>query len=185
MDKPGGLNVETAGLYQVGIVVRDLEKSMKHYATVLGVGPWEVMTLDDSFFVEPTYRGRPAKHRFKVALGMSGAMQIELIQPVDGESIYADFLNEHGEGLHHLGHIRVEDLPRAIKEFEKQGAPCIQGGRLPDGGGYAYMDTTASLGVITELIEIGEGPPPAYPASLWNALREEVSRTQAKSESPR
>lgn len=184
MDKPGRGNVETSGLYQVAIVVRDLEKSVEHYQKILGTGPWQFMSIDDSVFAESTYRGRPAKHRFKVALGMLGPMQIELIQPIEGETIYGDFLNEHGEGVHHLGHIRVDNLTEAIKTFEQQGFPCIQSGRNSRGGGYAYMDTVKSLGVVTEFLEGREGPPPAYPDSLWKAWQEEVTRPTSTSSSP-
>ena len=183
MDKAGRGSVETSGLYQVAIVVHDLEKSVERYQKLLGMGSWQFMSIDDSVFAESTYRGKPVKHRFKVALGMLGAMQIELIQPIEGETIYADFLNKHGEGVHHLGHFRVDNLGEAIKEFEQEGFPCIQSGRTPEGGGYAYMDTVESLGVITELLAGREGPPPAYPGSVWKAWQAEVSLPTSTSSS--
>jgi hypothetical protein len=50
------------------------------------------------------------KHSFRAAMTMLGSLMVELLQPVEGEGVYRDFLNEHGEGLHHLGHVRVDDL---------------------------------------------------------------------------
>ena len=166
--------VPTSGLYQVSIIVRDLHRTAEHYRELLGVGPWQVVSIDDSIFEESTYRGRPVKHRFDLALAMSGPMQIELIQPIEGETIYADFLREHGEGVHHLGHIRVDDLDEAVRAFEQRGAPCIQSGRSRLGAGYAYMDTVGSLGFVTEILKGRDGPPPGYPGSLWEAWQREV-----------
>lgn len=169
MGAPFHSKISLTGLYQVGLVVRDLDSSVEHYRNTLGIQTWGYMLLDDSVLVEPTYRGKPAKHRFKVAFGMMGPMQIELIQPLEGETIYSDFLREHGEGVHHLGHVRVDNLAQAIQTFEQEGFPCIQSGRVAAGGGYAYMDTVKSLGVITELLESPDGPPPGYPESTWKA----------------
>ena len=150
--------VKVSELYQVGIVVRDLEKSIEHYQNTFGIGPWGVMNFDPSIFTDMTYRGRPVQHSFRAALVMVGPTQLELIQPLEGDNIFSDFLKEHGEGVHHLGHVRVGNLGEAIYTLEKEGFPCLQSGRLL-GGGYAYMDTVKTLGVIIELLEIPEGVP--------------------------
>ena len=52
--------------------------------------------------------------------------------------------------------------------WEKEGFACLERGRFP-GGGYAYMDTVETLGVIIELLETAEEPSPFYPPSLWKA----------------
>jgi hypothetical protein len=176
--------VPTSGLYQVAIIVRDLHRTAEHYQELLGIGPWQVVSIDDSMFEESTYRGRPVKHRFDLALAMSGPMQIELIQPIEGETIYADFLREHGEGVHHLGHIRVDDLDEAVRAFEQRGAACIQSGCSQRGGGYAYMDTVGSLGFVTEILKGRDGPPPGYPDSLWTSWQREADRAPATTEPP-
>jgi len=142
----------------VGIVVHDLDKSMENYQNAFGIGPWGIMNIDPSIFSDMTYHGRPVQHRFRAAFAMVGPLQLELIQPVEGDNIFSDFLKEHGEGLHHLGHFRVGNLDAAIETFEKAGFPCLQSGRYP-GGGYAFMDTVKALGVIIELLEVPEGTP--------------------------
>jgi hypothetical protein len=63
---------------QVGIVVRDIEKAMRHWVEVCGVGPWfyaEQLPLD-----EFRYKGRPYDLKVSIALANSGDVQIELIQ---------------------------------------------------------------------------------------------------------
>jgi len=142
--------IKVSELFQVGIVVHDLEKSMKQYQSLLGIDKWEVMEIDSST-IPMTYRGKPAELSFKAAFCMLGSLMLELIEPVKGNGTYRDFLNDHGEGIHHLGHIRVDDLNEAVQALEKAGFPCIETGDVPDSLSWAYVDTTAALGYIIEL----------------------------------
>jgi methylmalonyl-CoA/ethylmalonyl-CoA epimerase len=158
MAEPSHAKVKVSELYQVGIVVQDLEKSMEHYQNTFGIGPWGILNIDSSMFSEMTYHGRPVQHSFKAALAMLGPMQLELIQPLEGDNIFSDFLKEHGEGVHHLGHVRVNNMAEAIQTLEKEGFSCLQSGRTT-GGGYAYIDTVNALGTIIELLEMPEGVP--------------------------
>ena len=155
MAKPSSPIINVTELHQVGIAVRDLEKSMEHYRNVFGIEPWETRDAGPSMISDMMYGGRPVKRpfRFRVALAMVGPMQLELIQPLEGELIYNDFLKEHGEGLHHLGHVKVQNLDDAVQALEKAGFPCTQRGHV-GGGGFAYMDTVKALGFILELIEL-------------------------------
>ena len=158
MAEPGHPIIKVSELYQAAIVVRDLEQSIEHYQNTLGIGPWDVIDIDSSDLPVVTYHGRPAQYKFRAALAMTGPMQLELIQPVEGDSIFRDFLNEHGEGLHHLGHIRVDDLAESIRTLEEAGFHCLQSLAAP-GGGCAYIDMVKTLGFIVELLELPEGIP--------------------------
>jgi hypothetical protein len=150
-------------LFQVCIVVHDLDKSMEHYQNVLGIGPWECMDIDPSIVSDMTYHGRPVEHSFRAAITMVGPIQLELIQPLKGDSIYSDFLKEHGEGLHHMGHVWVRNIAEAVKTLEQAGLPCIQSGRITHeelsqfSPGYAYINAGEPLGFILELLELPEG----------------------------
>ena len=152
MAKQAGPKVRVSELHQVGIVVRNLEESMRHYQDVLGIGPWQVLDIDSTMLADMSYRGRPTQHRFRIALTKVGPIQLELLQPVDGDTIYSDFLKEHGEGMHHLGHVRVENLDEAVQTFERYGFACVQSGRFGSGG-YAYIDMSMTLGTIIELVQ--------------------------------
>ena len=158
MTEPSRAKIEISELYQVGIVVHDLEKSIERCQNTFGIGPWEIMNIDPSTFSDMTYRGKPVQHKFRAALTMVGPMQLELIEPIEGDNIFSDFLKEHGEGVHHLGHVMVKNLDEAIQTLEKEGFPCLQSGCFP-GGGYAYIDTLKTMGTIIELLAIPEGAP--------------------------
>lgn len=144
--------VKVSELHQVGIVVRDLENSMRHYDSIFGIGSWEILSVDPSIVSDMTYHSKPAQYVFRVALATVGPIQLELLQPVEGDNIYSDFLEEHGEGLHHLGHVKVDNLDEAVHSLEKEGFACLQSGRY-QGGGYAYVDMVEPLGYIIELVQ--------------------------------
>lgn len=146
--------IQVKGLFQVGIVVRDLQKSMQLYEELLGIGPWADMEIPSEIFDSLTYKGKPVeKACFLTGMADVGAIQLELIQPVEGDLPYSDFLKEHGEGLHHVGHIHVPDMDAAVRDLEARGYPCIFAGSTP-GTRFAYVDMTQSLGVIVELMEV-------------------------------
>jgi hypothetical protein len=153
---------------QIALVVRDLEAAMRHYWEVLGIGPWKVYTYGTPLVRDMTFRGKPQEYRMRLALANVGAMMVELIQPLSDHNLYVEHLAQKGEGLHHVG-VFVPSFDRAVAEARRQGLSVLQSGRgygkLGDGG-FAYLDTEATLGTILELIEIPKErvPPEAeYP----------------------
>lgn len=147
--------IEVSDLWQVAFVVRDIEESMKPYKSLLGVDQWIVAEVNSSAN-RFTYHGKPSDHSFKAAMTMLGSLMIELLQPLQGRGIYRDFLDAHGEGMHHLGHVRVDNIDEAVQALEKAGFPCIESGETLGGPGenyhkWAYVDTTAALGYVIEL----------------------------------
>ena len=82
-------------------------------------------------------------------------MRVELIEVMEGESIYADFIRDHGYGLHHFGLV-VDNMEKTIAKAEEAGFSMIQDGAgfgLDGDGHFAYLDTEESLGITYELIE--------------------------------
>ncbi len=68
-----------------------------------------------------------------------------------GPSTWKDFLDEKGEGVHHIAFM-VKGTDQVVARLEKKGIGLIQQGHYT-GGMYSYMDSEASLGVILELLE--------------------------------
>ena len=146
---------------QVGMVVRDLEESLRKYWEIYGIGPWAIYTMDPSNVSGMTIRGERADHAIRVAFTMIGGVQWELIQPLDDRSIYAEFLKAHGEGLHHVA-MAVEDYEGTVSTLKGKGIEVLQGGTTKDGLGYAYLDTAGTMKCITEIYHFPE--PWAFPA---------------------
>ena len=156
-DSPVGIG----SIDQVAVVVRDLDASMKKYVEEFGIGPWNVYTFSPDW-IQMTFRGREQGYTMKLALAQVGEMMYELIEPVKGPNTYEEFLDEHGEGLHHLGYF-VDDIDAAIEQMEKAGYQILQSGRgfgTNDDGAYAYFETESALGHIIEAIELPQELPP-------------------------
>jgi methylmalonyl-CoA/ethylmalonyl-CoA epimerase len=146
---------------QVAVVVRDLDQSMERYTDELGIGPWAVYTFTPDWIRDMTFRGKEQSYVMKLAICNVGPVMYELIEPVQGPNTYEEFLNEHGEGLHHLGYF-VQDVDAEIANMESRGFSVLQSGRgfgTKDDGAYAYFDTERAFGCILEALQM----PPEMP----------------------
>jgi hypothetical protein len=140
-------------LIQNGYVVRNLERAVHHWATVVGVGPFFV--LEHVAYGDVFFRGKPAKVDMSVAVGYWGDMQVELIvQHNDAPSIYSEFAVLAGEGLQHIG-VMTDSVPEHLQRLHAQGIDPIQWGETANGIRFAYISTDAHLGGMIELIERG------------------------------
>lgn len=147
--------LDTNVLAQVGFIVKDIEKSKRKFAEFLGMpvpdhfdgGKFEVTKME--------YRGQPAPKAncWMAFFDVGGAMQIELIQPNGEKSVWQDFLDEHGEGMHHIA-FKIKNMKEKIASCEDFGSKCVQKGEYGSGDGrYAYVDALDSLKCIVELLE--------------------------------
>ena len=136
---------------QVAIVVKDIDKTRKAWAEILGVDA-PVVSVAESHPSRPTrYHGDLTDAEAKLAFLDMVNLQIELIQPLGGKSTWQEFLDKNGEGIHHIA-FSVKDINGMEKKFEMKGMPTIQNGGW-DGGAYSYIDAGQSLGCILELLE--------------------------------
>jgi catechol 2,3-dioxygenase-like lactoylglutathione lyase family enzyme len=143
------------GVAQIGYVVEDLDTTVKQYYRDFGIGPWHFYTYEKPMVKRMARYGKPADYRMRLALTYFGPTRIELIQDLEGDTVYKDFIRDHGYGIHHLG-VMVEDMETAIQEAEAAGYRVTMEGAGfgPDGDGhYAYLDTDRDLGTTIELIQ--------------------------------
>lgn len=129
----------------VGYVTRDLERSLKNLQKFLGLEPFTKMVPN---YFNKKYHGEPEDFKMEFAFSRMGNIVYELIQVTDGRTVYADFMKEHGEGIHHLGY-EISDLSKWIEAYRKVGIePIMSAERV--GLKFAYFDTPE---IIVELIE--------------------------------
>ena len=155
---------------QVALVVRDLDATLKEYTNRLGIGPWRVMLCEPPRLTEMRIRGEPIGYSMRLAVAQTGRTMWEIIEPVDGPSIYQEFLDEHGEGIHHLV-VEHEglDYDEALARFGERGCPPLMEGCL-DGIRYAYVESEGPLKTTFELVHRPPGhervaPDYWYPAA--------------------
>lgn len=112
MDKqPLGSKVIT----QIGIVVRDIEAVSQAYADFLGVEKPAWFWTDAVEVAKTEYQGAPSPARAKLAFFDCGQLQLELIEPDEHPSTWRDFLEEKGEGMHHIAFV-IDGMKEKIQE---------------------------------------------------------------------
>jgi methylmalonyl-CoA/ethylmalonyl-CoA epimerase len=153
-----------ADTVQVALVVRDLEASMKTYVERYGIGPWEIYEFNPDTVENMRAHGDPLESSWRLALARVGGVMWELIEPLDDHSTYAEFLAEHGEGVHHIG-MAGTAFDGTLAEFDSEGRVPLLSGRYR-GVEFAYLPTAADLGVATEIfsaVPSGQEPDARYP----------------------
>ncbi|AIQ67684.1 VOC family protein [Paenibacillus graminis] len=136
---------------QIGILVNDIEKVSGAYADFFGLEKPDIVVTDTADMAKTRYNGVATEARAKLAFFDMGSVQLELIEPDHQPSTWRDYLNEHGEGPHHIAFV-VEGMKEKIMLLEGKGFPLQQKGEYT-GGRYAYMDTFKELKVLVELLE--------------------------------
>lgn len=138
--------------YQVGVVVRDIERAKAFYER-LGIGPF-VEGPSASAVDRRIYGVLSRDARVRGMVAQMGDIELELLQPVAGRTVQSEFLERHGEGVIHIC-AYTDDLDRDVERMRELGFPVISSADLSDGGKFAYFDTRAVGGLILELFQRG------------------------------
>lgn len=150
---PAGVGIGTNAVVQVGIMVNDIEKTRVRYSELLGIPLPPIQTTPGYDVVETTYFGSRCDGTAKLAFMNFGQVTIELIEPDPTPSVWRDWLNQHGEGAHHIA-FQVEDSAPVVAYLGSHGIPVSQWGYYGDRSGkYTYMDSQAALSTTVELLE--------------------------------
>ncbi|MDR2514964.1 MAG: VOC family protein [Christensenellaceae bacterium] len=143
----------TKAVIQIGFVVHDVEKAAKAFAEFFGVEAPSWSLSDPYEKTGCEYKGKPCFARSKNAFFQIGdQLDLELIEPGPEPSVWRDWLDERGEGVHHIAFF-IHGMGERVLALEGAGIPLLQKAEFT-GGRYAYMDATAGLKVILELLEI-------------------------------
>jgi len=137
---------------QLGIVVRDLEATVRRYEDDYGIGPWEFARIDLGEANDYREHGEPAERSNRIAMATVGRVMWELIEPLDEDSIWARFLAEKGEGVHHVA-VATPDFDGTVARAQPR-AQRKDGVMLRcehSGVDIAYLDTQRDLGVVLEV----------------------------------
>lgn len=141
----------TTTLTQVAIVVADIEAKAKAWADVLGLPVPEIIHSDTLELTQSTYKDEPTPAQAKLAFFNLGQVGLELIEPIGGPSTWKDQLDQHGDSLHHVA-FNINGMQEKVAYLDAKGIPLVQAAEYR-GGRLAYMDGSAQLGVVLELLE--------------------------------
>lgn len=145
--------MEITGIKHIAIAVKDLDASLALYQKFLGVGEIKIKELGKSMTRE--------------AWCVVGGVEFQLIQPLEGEGRYSEFMaSRNNEGVHHVCYM-VEDIEAALAEAVAKGATLaacrsckIVGAHKHSEGWTSFLKDQAG-GLDLEFMQVykpGEGP---------------------------
>jgi methylmalonyl-CoA epimerase len=129
------------GVDHVGVAVKSLDAAIKVYREILGFKVEGIHVLTE--------------RKVKVAfLSSGGETRIELLEPIGSDSPVAKFLENRGEGIHHIA-VRVKNIEAALEEFKRKGVVLVD--EKPrtgaEGAKIAFIHPKSTHGVLLELVE--------------------------------
>jgi len=135
-------------IVQVALVVRNLEETIGKLNEIWEVGPFDIRTTE---IPDAIVHGRKAHVKARLAFAKVGPIDLELIEPEEGDNIYWEFLKQYGEGVHHLK-IPSENFSEDLAYYQSKGIGVLQSADTVRTS-YAYLDTQPLFGVIFELLQ--------------------------------
>ena len=116
----------------IGYIVKDIYNTMEIFKKFFGVKNWDVREMAPPKLYNSTCYGEKVKHSFRIAYGSINDFIIELLMPLEGNSVYSKFLKEKGEGLHHIciTFENEKELESTKEDYLNQGGKVIQSGRI-------------------------------------------------------
>jgi len=142
MNNPIGFD----GFIQIALVVKDIQKAAETWAKFFNIPTPEIRYHPPTHNPDLTYRGKPAFYGLKVANIHVGPFVIELHEPDELDSTFREFLDKHGNGVHHLGFQVGERRDAIVGELESMGYEMRTVGYYP-GSSWTIVDCEDDLGV--------------------------------------
>ena len=130
------------------MIVKDIDKTFESYKSE-GLDVFLAPVMGSIKTCKFHGKTPTAMMRFKIAYLRKGPFMLKLVQPIEGESPYKEWLDNHGEGIGHI-HFCVQDLEAEKAEMAKNGIPMIfevEHATHQE----AHFDTTKYINMITEL----------------------------------
>lgn len=132
-DAPNPRLVGVTSLMQICFVVDDLRTAMADFGRCFGAGPWFLGPEPTDDPNGTVCRGVATPPGARIALGYTGALMLELVEPLPGSrTVFSDGLAENGPGLHHFG-FGTTNLDATLRDLAEHGRTPVFTSRTPRG----------------------------------------------------
>ena len=135
------------GFIQICIVVKDIALAAEKWAQVFGIEKPEIRKTRLEGGENYTYRGKPVSCELLVANIRMNGFVLELHQPVGGDSTFQEYLDRHGNGVHHIGIETGEDRDEVIAHLSELGFDTNRTMGIYPGSSWTIVDSEDVLGV--------------------------------------
>ena len=139
--------VSKNGFIQINIVVADIEKAAEKWAELLGIDKPEIRVNHLEGGEDYHYRGEKVSCDLLCAdIPMNGFL-IELHQPPNGPSSFREFLDKHGNGVHHIGFEVGDARDDVVADLAEAGYDVHRTLGIYPGSSWTIVDSENVLGV--------------------------------------
>ena len=124
----------------IGIAVNSIDSAVKLYTDVLGLKVKDIEVVEDQ--------------KAKTAIIPVGESKIELIESTDPEGTIAKYIENRGEGLHHIA-LEVDNIQDALVTLSNKGLTLIdeKPRRGVENTSIAFLHPKTTGRVLIELVE--------------------------------
>ncbi|MFQ5871077.1 MAG: methylmalonyl-CoA epimerase [Candidatus Geothermarchaeales archaeon] len=131
---------EVMRIDHIGIAVNRLDDALPFYRDALRL---ELVGVEDV-----------TEEQVRIAMLQIGETRIELLEPLSQDGAVAKFLQERGEGIHHVA-FSVDDLASVTKRVKEGGAHLVYSEPrvIPGGRAMNFIHPRSTHGVLVELVE--------------------------------
>jgi len=140
--------IPLTGFIQVAVVVEDIESALDAWCELFDAPRPAVRVTEAEPDPNETYRGQVAAYGLKLAVidCAERGFIIELHEPDHNPSTFREFLDKHGNGVHHVGFQVGDARDAVVDEVESMGYVLRTVGMYPDGS-WTIVDGEDRLGV--------------------------------------
>jgi len=140
--------IPLTGFIQIAVVVDDIERALDAWCELFDAPRPKVRVTDATPNPSETYRGGTAAYGLKLAVidCKDRGFIVELHEPDENPSTFREFLDKHGNGVHHIGFQVGEARDAVVGELEALGYVMRTIGTYADGS-WTIVDGEDSLGV--------------------------------------
>ena len=114
------IDMDHKRIVQIGLVVDDVQKIAGGYESLFGIGPWTFSELSATDAVVEGQTQETAAIALRQGVASIANLEIELLQPLSGPSIQADFFQKHGNGIHHLSLGTIPDAEAVVAALQAE-----------------------------------------------------------------
>jgi methylmalonyl-CoA/ethylmalonyl-CoA epimerase len=129
------------GIEHIGIAVKDVENTLKLYASIFGLKPEEITILED--------------YGLKVGSIQIGDTKLEFLESIRKDTPIAKFIEKRGQGIHHVC-FQVDDIEKTLKRLAQDGIELVDKKPKPGARGdkIAFIHPRSTSGILIELCEV-------------------------------
>lgn len=140
------LGVRFGPINHVAMAVKDWEKTARGFASLMGLKTWRKMEIPSSIMESAEYYGKPAEFVWISAFAKLGDTLLELCQPVSGQTVFADFVNQYGDGMQHVGDLSHPEPLELVRRYTSQGVKVANYCKIGGVAELFFLDTREQLG---------------------------------------